>query len=132
MTRGQIAVITDKCVLTSLEFNGDMYQSGHGKHAVTLLKKVNDIGDYHFAVAKFNKDHHHYNDEQIVYRAGFDVLDFTTDYYKNWFSDYVYIKNISKNNVNMKVEYKEKPTNIELAPGQILVLYFGTLRKITK
>ena len=99
MTRGQIAIITKSKVMTSIEFNGDMYMpsgkwGGHGRKVINALKRVYDVATYMYEVAKFNKDNHHYNDiDRLTYKMGLETLDFTKGYFDNWFSDYVYIKN---------------------------------------
>ena len=142
MTRGQIAIIKKGFngleVLTSLEFNGDMYMptkkwAGHGRTVTNLLKKVNDVASYHYAVAKFNVEHHHYNDDQLVYKTDVAALDFTRDYFGDWFSDYVYIKNITDQEIELKVfDKKDKPYTTKLGPNQIARLYFGQLKRITE
>ena len=39
MTRGQIVCITNEGVITSIEFNGGMYLSFHGKKVIKKLKE---------------------------------------------------------------------------------------------
>lgn len=137
MTRGQITVITkyynskEPIILTSLEFNGDMYMDGpgYGKQVVSLLKKVNDLANYQYIVAKFNNEHHHYQQERLTYKMNnLDALDFTKDYFDNWFSDYIYLKNITDETISIKTS-KGK---YELNPGDIAVLCFGELEKMKK
>ena len=132
MTRGQIAIIlpNDK-VMTSIEFNGDMYLEGHGYNVIELLRDVSDRADYQLAVAKFNKENHNYCDcDTLTYlfegERAKAMLDFNKDYFDNWFSDYVYIKNLSKEPVQLNTRIKDdksKPMVIE--PNDILVLCFG-------
>lgn len=147
MTRGQIAIIHkgfkgDTRVMTSIEFNGDMYiKNGHGPEVIKLLKRVNDVADYQYIVAKFNCDNHHYNDcETLTYEVkdqkALDVLDFTKDYFDNWFSDYVYLKNITKENYELKTEvYDKRGKSVKtitttIKPNTIVVLCFGSVEKI--
>lgn len=144
MTRGQIAIIKNPYnrseeieVMTSIEFNGDMYmKNGHGHEVVRLLRKVHDVANYQLAVAKFNDKNHHYNDcDRLTYETtgekAKEMLDFTKDYFKNWFSDYVYIKNLTNQFITLKAEDKnEKAIEVELEPNAIAVLCFGGLRKI--
>ncbi|MCR4661714.1 MAG: hypothetical protein K5765_06945 [Clostridia bacterium] len=132
MTRGQIAIITNEGVMTSTEFNGDMYMptrnwAGHGRKVINALKRVCDIADYHFEVAKFNKENHHYVDTKLVYmHNGYDMLDMEQEtYFEKWFSDYVYIKNLKNEMVELK-SYDGKI--IKLAPQEIAVMNFGTLQ----
>ena len=143
MTRGQITIITKDYVLTSIEFNGDMYMptshwAGHGQRVINALKRVNDVADYHYEVARFNKNNHHYNDigEKLVYKMERSTLDFTKDYFDNWFSDYIYIKNISKETVTINTFVTDEQgrdvdtKEVELKPNAIAVLCFGTLEKL--
>lgn len=143
MTRGQIAIITKTHILTSIEFNGDMYLPtrkwcGHGQRAINALKRVNDVADYHYEVAKFNKENHHYNDieERLVYKMDLSTLDFTKDYFDNWFSDYIYLKNISDNSVTINTSVRDDAgrsigtKEVELKPSAIVVLCFGRLVRL--
>lgn len=143
MTRGQIAIIINGGIMTSTEFNGDMYMpdgqwAGHGQEVIDLLKEVKDVADYQFAVAKFNKENHHYNDERLTFKKakGYETLDFVKNYFDNWFSDYVYIKNLTKNTITLNTREcdengdNETEKKIELEPNQIAVLCFGRLELI--
>ena len=150
MTRGQITIVKDgykeKEVITSIEFNGDMYMpdgkwDGHGQRVIDLLKKANDTADYQWVVAKFNKENHHYNDcESLTYKLekGVKTLDFTKDYFDNWFSDYVYLKNLTKESIKLTTRVADEEGNdigkkeVDLEPNQIAVLCFGRLVKIEK
>lgn len=144
MTRGQITIITKSKVMTSIEFNGDMYMptskwAGHGKTVINALKKVYDVATYMYEVAKFNKDHHHYNDiDKLTYEMGLETLDFTKNYFENWFSDYVYIKNITSESVKLITNITDEDGNdigkkeVELKPKAIAVLCFGTLEKLVE
>lgn len=132
MTRGQIAIITDKGIETSIEFNGDMYYSGNGKEVIKGLKKVNTVAEYESFVEVFNETHHDY-DKQLFYYMGENTLDFSQNYFDNWFSDYLYIKNISSEDKyiiddcdryykNCTVKIKRR---IKIASGGIITLNFG-------
>ena len=140
MTRGQLAIITDRGIMTSIEFNGDMYlDGGHGEDAITALKNSTDIASYQYEVAKFNVEHHHYNDcDRQTYELGISALDFTKDYFDVWFSDYIYIKNLKKEKVELITETRDKlgnPTGtkkVQLAPNEVAVLCFSKLVKRTK
>lgn len=133
MTRGQIAIILKDGVMTSTEFNGDMYMptkqwAGHGRQVINALKRVYDIATYHYEVAKFNKENHHYEDEKLVYKYhGDDMLDMREQtYFDKWFSDYVYIKNL-RNELVTLTDYNGK--QITLAPQEIAVMNFGELER---
>lgn len=149
MTRGQIAIIhnwygkDEISVMTSTEFNGDMYLDGHGEEVIELLKKVHDVADYQYVVAKFNCDNHHYNDlETLTLNYDKDkaqrMLDFTKDYFDNWFSDYVYLKNITKKDVEIVSEVRDDngdtidTTKTIIKPNDIVTLCFGRIVVINK
>lgn len=96
MTRGQIAVVLpDGNLLTSVEFNGDMYLSCHGKNVVDGLIQVNSEEDYRAFVEEFNEKNFQYSDRPLFFACDDSYFDMSTDYFDKWFSDYVYIKNLS-------------------------------------
>lgn len=96
MTRGQIAVVLpDGNLLTSVEFNGDMYLSYHGKHVVEELMHVDTVEDYRMLVKEFNDKNFKYDDRPLFFDCDDSFFDMSTDYFDKWFSDYVYIKNLS-------------------------------------
>lgn len=154
MTRGQIAIIYKEygaqeiSLMTSIEFNGDMYMptkqwSGYGQQVINALKRVNDVATYQYEVAKFNKEKHHYNDcETLTHHhpnnEALDMLDFTHNYFGKWFSDYVYIKNITDEEVKIKFEIDDEVGNrldVDtqiLKPNAIAVLHFGSLHKLVE
>lgn len=140
MTRGQIAIVknpwnSDKLeVMTSIEFNGDMYMSrhGHGRTVINALKRANDVAQYQYEVAKFNLNHHHYNEcDSLTFNyegeKAIEMLDFSKNYFDNWFSDYVYIKNLTKNPITLTNGETGRP--FKLLSGEIAVMCFGDLVK---
>lgn len=150
MTRGQIAIIYkgygEKSIdlMTSVEFNGDMYMptkkwAGHGRTVINALKRVSDVATYQYEVAKFNKEHHHYNDRTLTRcYDNIDMLNFAKDYFENWFSDYVYIKNVTNENVTINTKVcdndgrKKGEKEVVLKPNDIAVLCFGSLVKLVE
>jgi len=148
MTRGQIAIIKKEygknTILTSVEFNGDMYMPtkswvGHGQQVINALRKVNDTAAYQLAVARFNYNYHHYNDcDSLTHTENIEALDFTKDYFDNWFSDYIYIKNITLETVKLITSIIDEEgrdigkKEVDLAPNQIAVICFGRLVKVTQ
>ena len=106
MTRGKLAIVTNnRHIFTSVEFNGDMYIEGYGKDAIRSLDKVSEPGDFAEAVKTFNKEHHNYDDRELVFDISdwYDsMLDMSIDYSDNWFSDYVYLRNLSDEAITIK------------------------------
>lgn len=96
MTRGQIAVVLpDGSLITSIEFNGDMYLTEHGREVIDALNYIYDEDEYRDFVERFNEKHFSYYDEPRIYDCDKTFFDMSTDYFDKWFSDYVYIKNLS-------------------------------------
>ena len=98
MTRGQIAIITpDGKLITSTEFNGDMYYDGegHGKEVVEALESIEIEEEYREFVNDFNDRNFRYTDRELFYDCDDRFYDMSNDYFGKWFSDYVYIKNLS-------------------------------------
>ena len=135
MTRGQIVLITNDAVYTAGEFNGDMYYDGYGKQVIERLKSVESYEDYYKLVDEFNAQNFEYP-EQIVFEIGrFDteedvenvnkLFDMSKDYFKNWFSDYLYIKNISTN--EQEIVLDDDDWVLTLKPGEICSLCFGNI-----
>jgi len=98
MTRGKFVLITEDQVYISIEFNGDMYPSGHGIEVMNRLKKVHTPDDFISEVTGFNKENFQYKDKLIYTEslAWFKKFkDFRIDYFDHWFSDWLYFKNVS-------------------------------------
>lgn len=97
MTRGQIAIVTPEGrILTSTEFNGDMYYEGYGKDVFDDLECVNIVEEYKEFVERFNRDNFSYSDRDLFYDCNDSYFNMQDDYFGKWFSDYVYIKNLSE------------------------------------
>lgn len=132
MTRGQIAIIIDgENLITSTEFNGDMYpgENGHGDEVFAFLNGVEDAETYLDYVESFNDKYFRYEDEPLNYEKKNDELDFSKDYFDNWFSDYVYIKNLHKKPVSIIDEGGNK---LVILPKQTKVFHFGQEVNLSK
>lgn len=125
MTRGTLAIIADGGKMyKSIEFNGDMYLSGYGVDAIKCLENVDTEDDFEDAVRDFDSHHHHYDEEEMVWEVD-DIepyLNMSKDYFDYWFSDYVFIKNVSTETVTIidKTKYE-----VKIAPDEIAVFNFG-------
>lgn len=125
MTRGQIAVILpDGRILSSVEFNGDMYYDGEGrgKEIVEELDYVETEDEYKELVENFNAEHFHYKTDELFYECDDSFRDMSSDYFGKWFSDYVYIKNLSDKPVVFIDADKQK---IALEPDTVMAFNFG-------
>ena len=125
MTRGQIAIITPEGkLITSAEFNGDMYYDGegHGKEVVEALKDIETEAEYRTFVEEFNRKHFQYEHEDMFFDCDDSFYDMSKDYFGKWFSDYVYIKNLSDKDVVFTDSKKQK---IGIEPNMVTVFHFG-------
>ena len=147
MTRGTFYLITDKRMIESCEFNGDMYGSpldsessqkiGHYRKAIELLKKVKTITDFKREINAFNKATFNYNDIEFVNQSFGRYLDngrkegliemTDSNYFTVYFSDYLYFKNCSKKTIEIK-DWKKKL--IKLKPMEIATFDFGDLIEV--
>ena len=123
MTRFQIAVIKDGVIYTSTEFNGDGYWTGHGEVVYAALQNITTVEEWKEYVTKFNSETFNY-DEELHYEIDDeydDYLDMSKEYFKKWFSDYIYIKNIGDD----EVEFITKNGKTILVPNDVAVFNFG-------
>jgi hypothetical protein len=127
MTRGQMVIILpNNKVLTSIEFNGDMYFEGLGQEAFLRLLAVNSEEKYLETVKEFNTLHYGYK-ENLTYPHPYDSLVNMKNYgYFDltspdcWFSDYLYIKNISGNTQHIETH----ECSVDIENGGVCVLNF--------
>lgn len=124
MTRGQIAIITPEGkILSSTEFNGDMYcrDNGHGKDVYDALEGIETEAEYRAFVEQFNRERFNYK-EQLFYEYDDSFYDMSTDYFDKWFSDYVYIKNLSEKEIKFK---DSESRAITLDAGKTAIFNYG-------
>jgi hypothetical protein len=125
MTRGTLAIICDdNRMLRSIEFNGEMYLDGYGIDAIKCLEDVDVEDDFDDAIRQFDLEHHKYQDEEMTWeiKDAKLYLDMSKDYIDHWFSDYVFIKNVSTEIITIT----DKNENvIKVTPDEIAVFNFG-------
>ena len=100
MTKGTFVIFTQDAVYLTTEFNGDMYFDGHGELVAAKMQEIHTPAELLAFAKKFNQKKFHYPEEQIALKrvspdifAYEDMLDMQTDYFKKYFSDYIYIAN---------------------------------------
>jgi hypothetical protein len=80
-----------------------MYPEGYGDQAMDLLSRVKDEGDFKAMVHEFNFNNFKYTYDTLVFdRPRPDVelfFDMSENYFKFRFSDWVFIKNLSDEDV---------------------------------
>jgi len=149
MTRGTFYLFLNDKVIESCEFNGDMYGSpkdsqtlqrvGNYRLAVSKLKEVKDRMSFEEKIREFDRvAEFNYQDEEGNYFRFYEhplkrflmnrsnEVDMTRKhYFELFFSDYIYIKNLSGKDLRVR-EYNNK--NIAVIPnGKIATFYFGEL-----
>lgn len=128
-------ILKDKIIFSD-EFNGDMYGSprdsemqqknGYYSEIVSRLKKVKSEKEFRKEMRTFNKDYHnHYPFGFYTHDRG--DIDLSDDYYGNFFSDYLFFRNLSGRPVKIMGGNKR---SIELKHGSIATFYFGELIEI--
>lgn len=123
MTRGQIAVVLpDGSLLTSIEFNGGMGLDNHGKEVIQELEAIESEAEFKEFIGKFHKEYYESDDKVLIFEGSDDLFDMSKNYFDNWFSDYVYVKNLSEKPV---VFTDKNGTKIELDSDTVAVFYFG-------
>jgi hypothetical protein len=105
MTRATLYCVTDKNVIRSVEYNGDGYPDGYGVFYIHLLEKTRSVEDFALMVQAFQNAHFRgydfdptFDDKKSSYfnKKGHMVMN-DEKYFKDYFSDWIFIKNISSN-----------------------------------
>lgn len=126
MTRGQISIITDRGLFTSIEFDGDMYVKdyGHGYEVLDGLRNVHSYDDYVAFVELFDEKNFGYKKygDQMIYGKPCSALDMSQAFFVNWGSDYVYIKNLTDKPVEI---IDSERTRVFVEAGSTAVFNFG-------
>lgn len=128
MTRFQIVGIFEDKICTSTEFNGDGYFTGHGHEICSKFSEIKTEKGYVGLVSLINRTFRY--ERPLIYNnieeQDLDFYNYAegTDYYSVWFSDYLYIKNFTKED---KVIFDDKGTKIIIHPQGWVTLNFGEL-----
>ena len=133
MTRGTPYILYKKddaiWIGYSDEFNGNMYPGGAYESMVDTLKEVTTYEEFGLCIHKFNKDNHDYDDLKIYHRSlkeyldsDNETIDFANNYYKYWFSDYLFFLNLTGNNYTFIMEDRK---DITIGNATIFTVNFG-------
>jgi hypothetical protein len=170
MTRGTAYIITNDRVLSTPEYNGDMYPDGKGDSLLTDLREVKHVADLEQLNRKWCKEYGYDTEDDLrLYEIlpllamslrwgddkytlddkkkelnsnkamlanwGKGKIDFEIDYYKYWFSDWLFIKNLTDKDITLlemngeERTAKEKKANkrkmMILHSGDTIRLNFG-------
>ena len=86
MTRGKIVLITNDKLLTSVEFNGDMYvEHGHGEQLLKDLPNIKTEEEYRDYVVAFDNENFGYANYETEYKDGVNY--FNNEYFINGVAD---------------------------------------------
>jgi len=103
-----------------------MYPTYHGDRMFKALKRAKSKEDFKKLIEEFNQEYFEYP-EQMIYEYGLDklmeLLDFNRGYFDFWFSDYIFIKNISNKDYTFTLKDKKK-TKVKLVPNQTVRFNF--------
>lgn len=140
MTRGKMILINKdkfngKNVMNiTCEFNGDMYISWYGKLVISNLEKISKFEEFRKFVDYFDDMFFQYKNGQFsdYYLISYEeikdnIINLQDNYFDNWFSDYLYFKNVSGEDINILCEIEDKKETITIKNGEIKVFNFGRL-----
>lgn len=141
MTRGTGYLITDEHMYFHDEFNGDMYRDGHGENFILMLDKTTPKS-YNEDLQSWNASNHGYDNfevykellnqpdyhDHIKVEKDIITINFTINYFKWWFSDWIFIKNGSSKDIQIITR-----SNIDGVAGKTVIIkkdetyafYFG-------
>jgi hypothetical protein len=130
-TRATLYAVTDKDVVSSVEFNGDGYPEGYGVFYIHLLEKARDLDDFIQMVQEFQQcyfrrhsdsDLFSFNKRSKYFKKGFMTMK-KDEYFDNYYSDWIFIKNLSKKAFGIVT----RDGNLKvLNTGEQIALHFGS------
>lgn len=104
-TRGTGYLLLKGNVLSSTEFNGDMYPSGHGDDFFNGIKGVKNKKQFGDFLKAFNDERFRYQEELVYKDKNTDfydvmandelIIDFNNEYFERFFSDWIFFKNLT-------------------------------------
>jgi len=135
MTRGTAYILLPTKIVSSCEFNGDMYPGGYYEEMVNRLLKVDTEQSFYEEISEFDRNNFGYQFESDYFRMyEYKYEQFIDEEYdkalrirlildKAYYSDYSFIKNSTKSNK----EFVDAEWNKYIVkPGEVITFYFST------
>lgn len=120
--------------MSTLEFNGDMYQDGYGGEIMEDLLDVHCLKDFRKVITEFNDRNHQYNEKLfypnhrkdfLIKKGNKHIVEMTDEnYFKEFFSDWTFWRNVSSETISISTR-NEYHKNIELKPKEQVAINFG-------
>ena len=134
MTRGKMILVdkqgNDILLHKTCEFNGDMYIKWYGKGIVAELEHIYKYEEFKKYVKYFNDNNFNYGADYVrIYTMVVEnkTINVCDNYFDNCFSDYLYFKNVSGEDITMICNINDKVEKITMANEEIKVFNFGEL-----
>lgn len=131
-TRGTGYLLMKDKVMFSTEFNGDMYPEGLGNEFFKGLSKCNSEKDFNVFINDFNMEYFGYPEDPTNVMLNFKfydfigenlVIDFNNNYFRHFFSDWTFFKNLSGKEIKFFTR-KSEESDIE----SVVLENQGTIR----
>jgi len=138
MTRGKIQFVEKNWqVYSTLEFNGDMYPSGHGHEIIMHFKKggFRTRDDYEAYAVDFDERNFGYCNAGYGLISSLGTYEGKPDFvFNEHYTDYLYIVNASGKNITLlSRKDREAPgTEVILPPDQMAIVCFYTVEDIVE
>lgn len=133
MTRGMAILLMKGYVMTSLQFNGDVYPDGYGDEFINKLSKVKDDTDFDIFINEFNDLHFGYDNDEVTFGHPNEVL-YSEDNIVNLInlssrfnSDWIFFKNLTGSTVKFRVKHKGNIKIIDVLSRETIRFNYDTL-----
>ena len=134
MTRGKMILVdkqgNDILLHKTCEFNGDMYIKWYGKGIVAELEHIYKYEEFKKYVKYFNDNNFNYGADYVrIYTMVVEnkTISVCDNYFDNWFSDYLYFKNVSGEDITMICNINNEVEKITMKSFTFAILVYLTL-----
>lgn len=139
-TRGTAILIAEENVLTSIEFNGDMYPEGFGDEFFTGLSRVTNTLEFDYFLEDFNSNNFRYREKMVYDMPNEDFFSNKgralkhidiSDVAKKVLSDWLFLKNITDEMMTIEAyDYDRNKTKLtQINPGETIRFHYDSFPK---